>query len=133
MERVAKCACGSTSVKVCGEPDLQSVCHCNNCKKRTGSAFGVAAYFQRSNAVGFEGQTTVYAFHNASRNEDQQRHFCSRCGTTLYGYTSRYPKLMWIASGCFAENPLNEPTITSSHSDKWGWVSIPSSWKVWQE
>lgn len=58
MERLAKCACGLASVKVAGEPALQSVCHCNNCKKRTGSAFGVAAYFQPGSAVGFEGQTT---------------------------------------------------------------------------
>lgn len=112
---------------------MHSVCHCNNCKRRTGSAFGVAAYFPKKNVLGCEGDTKVYAFHNAARSEDQERHFCSQCGTTLYGYTSKHPDLVWIASGCFAENPLSEPTITSSHPMKWEWVAIPSTWRVWQE
>lgn len=133
MQRVAKCACGSASITVSGRPYVHAVCHCGNCKKRTGSAFGVNAYFQKSSVAGFEGQTAVYAFHNAARDEDQERHFCSRCGTTLYGYTSKHPDLLWIASGCFAEEPLEEPSITSSHSKKWEWVSIPGTWKVWPE
>lgn len=133
MRRIARCACGSVSVTVSGEPYVHAVCHCSNCKKRTGSAFGVNAYFRKASVVGFEGQTTVYAFHNSSRDEDQERHFCGRCGTSLYGYTSKHPELLWIASGCFAEDPLSEPNITSSHSTKWGWVTIPDAWKVWEE
>ena len=57
MERVARCSCGSASVRVSGEPIWQAVCHCNNCKQRTGSAFGVSAYFAKSAVLGFEGKT----------------------------------------------------------------------------
>ena len=45
MTRKATCCCGACSIEVEGEPDLNALCHCTNCKKRTGSAFGWSAYF----------------------------------------------------------------------------------------
>lgn len=133
MERLAKCACGSVSLKVSGEPVAHSVCHCNNCKKRTGSAFGVGAYFPKQAVTDIEGETRIYAFHNAARNEDQERHFCVKCGTTICWYISSMPQIIGIAGGCFADDPLSEPNITASHSKKWEWVTIPSEWRVWPE
>jgi hypothetical protein len=133
VERLAKCACGSVSVSVSGEPVAHSVCHCNNCKKRTGSAFGISAYFPKQAMASVKGEMNVYAFHNASRNEDQQRHFCSKCGTTVYWFASTLPDVVGIAGGCFADNPLGEPTITASHSKKLDWVAVPSTWRVWPE
>jgi hypothetical protein len=133
MERIASCACSSVSLRVTGEPVAHSVCHCNNCKKRTGSAFGVGAYFPVHAVLRIDGPTIEYAFHNAARNEDQTRHFCARCGTTLYWKISSLPGVLGIAGGCFADNPLGEPDITASHSKKWDWVSIPEHWRVWPE
>lgn len=43
--RTATCCCWQASIGVEGEPKIHLVCHCNNCKKRTGSAFGISAYF----------------------------------------------------------------------------------------
>jgi hypothetical protein len=133
MERVAKCACGSVSLRVSGEPVAHSVCHCDNCKRRTGSAFGMGAYFPKQLVAGIEGETNVYAFHNSARNEDQRRHFCSKCGTTLYWYSSTLPDLVGVAGGCFADDPLSEPSITASHSKKLAWVKVPSTWRLWPE
>jgi hypothetical protein len=45
MNRVARCACGSSSVALVGEPKVSCICHCTNCKRRTGGAFGLSAYF----------------------------------------------------------------------------------------
>jgi hypothetical protein len=80
-----------------------------------------------------EGATNIYAFHNVERNEDQSRHFCSKCGTTLYWYSSSLPELIAVAGGCFADAPLSEPTITASHSKKLPWVTVPGTWRVWPE
>jgi hypothetical protein len=129
MTRIAQCACGSASISVSGEPRMHGVCHCTNCKRRTGSAFGVSAYFLRSDVVDSRGETLVYAFHHAAENHDQQRHFCRRCGTTLYWYTSAHPHLIGIAAGCFPEHSLGEPTVSFTSSKRLPWVSLPGSWK----
>jgi hypothetical protein len=129
MPNAARCACGSTKISVSGDLVAHAVCHCDNCKQRTGSAFGISAYFRRSDVTSIEGEMAVYSLHNEKRNEDQERHFCKKCGTTLFWYMSRYPDFIGIAGGCFTE-PLGEPKINSSASKKLSWVVIPEHWQL---
>jgi hypothetical protein len=39
------CLCGAVRYRVAGEPTVAGVCHCSFCKRRTGSPFGMYAYF----------------------------------------------------------------------------------------
>ena len=133
MQRTATCACGQASITVDADPEMHGVCHCTNCKRRTGSAFRISAYFARSSIVERSGNTTVYAFHHASQNHDQQRHFCVNCGTTLYWYLSALPQLIGIAGGCFADDDLPEPTYSVTHRKKEAWLMLPASWQLHQE
>ena len=40
VERRARCCCGRLSVRVRGEPVINGLCHCDDCRRRTGSALG---------------------------------------------------------------------------------------------
>lgn len=91
MTRIAQCACGSTSIAVNGEPRMHSVCHCTNCKRRTGSAFGVSAYFLRSNVAETTGEMMVYAFHHAAENHDQEPISARRVGQRSFRIHQRDP------------------------------------------
>ena len=126
----ATCACGSTSITVDAAPTLHGVCHCTNCKRRTGSAFGISAYFDKAAVTGMKGDTQVYAFHHVEQNHDQERHFCARCGTTLFWYSSALPDKIGIAGGCFAEQDLPAPAMSVRHAKKESWLSLPPEWKV---
>jgi hypothetical protein len=112
---------------------MHSVCHCTNCKRRTGSAFGVSAYFLRSDVTEIRGEMLIYAFHHAAENYDQERHFCSRCGTTLFWYTSARPHLIGIAAGCFSDESFGVPTISGTSSKKLPWVGLPSSCRLLEQ
>jgi hypothetical protein len=129
----ATCACGDSSITVNAHPRMLGVCHCTNCKRRTGSAFGISAYFARDAVVRQVGQTHVYAFHHAAQDHDQARHFCSRCGTTLFWFVSALPDLIGIAGGCFAGEALPEPTYSVTDGQREPWVSRPGTWKVWAQ
>lgn len=124
----ATCACGQASISVSAPPSLHGVCHCTNCKRRTGSAFGISAYFEKSAIVSQQGRTNVYAFHNAALNHDQQRHFCCECGTTLFWFVSNAPDKIGIAAGCFAPEALSEPDASFRDSQRLPWVALPSAW-----
>ena len=127
---VATCACGQAAIEVNAQPTMHGVCHCTNCKRRTGSAFGISAYFDRSAVVEQRGATSIYAFHHAAQNHDQERHFCPRCGTTLFWYVSALPEKIGIAGGCFAGEGLAQPDYSVADRNREPWVSLPEGWSV---
>lgn len=125
---IATCACGQASIQVSALPVMQGICHCSNCKRRTGSAFGISVYFNRTAVLAITGQTQVYAFHHAAQNHDQQRHFCPKCGTTLFWYLSSLPDNIGIAGGCFADGALPEPKYSMTDSKRADWIRLPQHW-----
>ena len=133
MPRTATCACGQASITVNALPTMHGICHCTNCKRRTGSAFGISAYFDRATVVSRTGETTVYAFHHAPQNHDQERHFCPKCGTTLFWYVSALPEAIGIAGGCFADDNLPNPTYSVTDKKRETWLTLPSNWKVYPD
>ena len=59
MTRIARCCCGSLRAEVTGEPWIVAICHCTECQRRTGSAFGASAHFPKEQ-VRIEGPSKVY-------------------------------------------------------------------------
>jgi hypothetical protein len=129
----ATCACGQASITVNASPTLHGVCHCTNCKRRTGSAFGISAYFERSAVTRQDGQTEVYAFHHAILNHEQERHFCVKCGTTLFWFVSDIPEKIGIAGGCFEPGDLPEPNASYRDHMREACVGLPRAWPVFNE
>ena len=130
MNRTATCACGETTIEVEGDPKLHLVCNCNDCKKRTGSAFGISAYFSDNQIKNKNGKTLTYEVNN---NETEQlRYFCKSCGTTLYWKISKFPsipgisEMIGIAGGCFTDKLLPDPTLSASNKNKCAWLDLPN-------
>ena len=127
MRRIARCCCRANGIQVDGLPLRHGVCHCDDCKRRTGSAFGISAYFENSQIIRYIGEPRVY--EKGSRFGDQKRHFCGTCGMTLYWTLGARVDFTGIAGGCFNDDPLPEPTRTIAQgapvSD---WVKLPDHW-----
>jgi len=102
MTRMAECACGAFKVKVEGEPISVGVCNCTQCQKRTGSAFGVSAYFPKESV-----QTVSGSFNTFVRSGDLGTkwsiYFCPACGSTVFWDGTLFPDLRGVAAGCFAD------------------------------
>ena len=130
MFKTATCCCGQATIEVEGEPKIHLVCNCSNCKKRTGSAFGISAYFDDQQIKNKNGNTEIYEINN--KDTHQKRHFCKSCGTTLYWKIFKFPglagiaEMTGIASGCFADNPLSDPALLASSEQKCTWVELPN-------
>jgi len=82
-------------------------------------------YFARSAVTSQTGETTVYRLHNRAHNHDQERHFCSRCGTTLFWFVSTLPDAIGVAGGCFADAPLGVPTYSTNDRKIKSWITLP--------
>src|SRR3954451_10280637 len=81
LTRTAHCCCGSLQLTATGDPTLVAACHCTECQRRTGAAFGVAAYFEKSQ-VQAEGAFKVYT-RDGQEGRIARMHFCPECGTTV--------------------------------------------------
>ena len=57
--RTASCRCGQLRATATGEPVRVSVCHCLDCKKRSGSAFAVQARWPKEQ-VDIEGRSKTF-------------------------------------------------------------------------
>jgi hypothetical protein len=125
----ATCACGQASITVNASPTMHGICHCTNCKRRTGSAFGISAYFHKAAVIETVGETKVYNLDHL----EQERHFCPVCGTTLFWFTTAAPEFIGIAGGCFADESFPDPTYSVTDRKRWQWVSLPEQWKVFPE
>jgi hypothetical protein len=79
------------------------------------------------------GETKTYTFHHTAQNHDQERHFCSHCGTTLFWFVSSVPEKIGIAGGCFADAGLPEPSYSVTDRKRESWVSLPQYWEVYAD
>ena len=126
MTRKASCCCGACSVDVRGEPTLNAICHCGNCKRRTGSAFGWSVYFADGQVVGRHGDFGVYDIAGAN---PQRRWFCAACGSTLLWKAAVRPLETGIAGGCFGDPPP-PPSATVSNAGRCAWLGLPADWRL---
>ena len=122
MTRTAHCSCGALHVTVSGEPDAVVACHCRECQRRTGSVFGVGAYFKRGH-VQIEGPYNTYV-RDAPEARKVRNHFCPTCGTTVFWEADLRPDNVGVTVGAFADSGFFRPTRSIWEESKHGWVAF---------
>ena len=101
MGRTARCDCGQLAVSCAGEPASVSLCHCLACQRRTGSTYGIAAFFARDR-VNISGQGRRYT-RSSDSGFEVTFHFCGDCGSRVYWEPQRKPEMIAVAVGAFAD------------------------------
>ena len=75
------CLCGQVRFEVGGPLTGAGYCHCEDCRKSSGSAFSAGAMVRASDFRWITGEEHVSS-HPRSRN-DLSHFFCQRCGSSL--------------------------------------------------
>jgi hypothetical protein len=121
--RRAQCSCGQLAAICEGEPVRVSVCHCLECKRRSGSAFSNNARFLEAK-VSFEGRSKEYTRVSDTGNRVTY-FFCPECGTTVHYKIDAQPGLVAIPVGAFADLDFPAPFLSFYHqSRRYPWVGI---------
>ncbi len=121
-KRRATCVCGQLAIEVEGDPIRISVCHCLECQKRTGSAFGVQARFPET-SVRIEGRSTEFA-RTADSGNRVTHSFCPECGTTVYYKLAAAPGSVGVPIGGFADPSFPPPRISIYEDRMHPWIAI---------
>jgi len=121
--RTASCTCGELRLEVTGEPIRVSICHCDECQRRTGSVFAVQARFPRE-AVQIKGQGTEFIRTN-DEGAKCRFTFCSTCGSTVYYVEEGREQHIAIPVGGFADPAFPSPTVSVFEETMHSWVVMP--------
>lgn len=122
-ERVAACSCGSLTATAEGEPVRISICHCLDCKRRTGSAFGYNAHWPKDR-VRVSGPSNRF-LRTSDEGYWAAHSFCRHCGSTVFYEIERRPGILSVPVGGFADPEFPPPTAAVYSHRRNSWVTLP--------
>ena len=120
---LASCQCKQLSAEISGTTDQIVVCHCLDCQRRSGSPFGVIAYYSASD-IALSGEAREYSRTGESGNRFTQ-HFCPQCGTTLWCVSEAKPDAVGIPVGTLTDPAYPAPARSVWEQSMHRWVSVP--------
>ena len=115
------CLCGSVRYEISGQPLALMYCHCEECRRATGSSFNTSVFVRRDEFRVVRGEEAV-AFYESSPGN--RRHFCSGCGSPLFKHFPEPPDLITVRAGTLDSDPGIEPNGHIWVSEKAPWYKI---------
>ncbi|KAH6683158.1 Mss4-like protein [Halenospora varia] len=107
------CLCKAIKVKV-DDPDLFTkrrghICHCHNCRKTAGSAFGSNLIIE-TEKVTITGEENLQVYHDYETlsGNPVNRYFCRTCGNPIKSMTDLYKGKTILKLGIFERIPHPE-------------------------
>ena len=110
------------------------ICHCNNCKKWSGSAFATNIHFPKS-ALKLENSSRISSYSDGDTETGRtiERYFCSRCGCCLFIIAAQTLDMVNIASGVLNGfvDPSGGNVITADETERL--AGLRPSFEVFKE
>ena len=94
-------------------------CHCNDCKKASGSGYTANAAFPETN-VSISGEVKYFENKGGS-GAAVNRGFCTNCGSQIFGKPAAMPGVLIIRAGTLDDLSIYKPQIDifTSHATAW--------------
>ena len=127
----AQCQCGQLRVQLPSSTPGVVACHCVACQRRSGSPFGVLAYY-RAEELSIEGEATRYERPTDEGNRFET-FFCPVCGSTVYAKAAKHPTAIGVAIGAIADPGFPAPARSVWEQSKHQWVSMPDEVQHFQK
>ncbi len=119
---VASCACGQLRAEVTGEPVRVSICHCTECRRRTGSAFSHNARYL-PDQVRVSGVDKMFT-RTGDEGSKITHHFCPDCGVSVWYGNSDVADMVAIPVGAFAMVDCPAPAWSVYDNRRPGWLRL---------
>ena len=105
-------------------------CHCHQCQRWSGSAFGLQALVPETGLVA-EGPIVSFDLRTDDRISSQR--VCEACHTRLYNTNSRRPGVAVVRAGTLDRSEELECRAHIFTATRQRWISIPADVAQWLE
>ena len=122
-----KCLCGKITYKCDAEPKAIFNCHCEDCRRATGSVFGTNLFVPEEKVEIF-GEVSSYC-HTSDRGSAMTKLFCNNCGSLLFGKNSAKINVLSIRAGTVDQVDLIKPAVNIFMDSKIPSTSIDKNLK----
>jgi hypothetical protein len=116
------CLCGAVAYEYSGAVGPAGYCHCEDCRRRSGSAFGISVRLDATALNVVRGQVKRFTKRSDSGTEIT-RSFCPECGSALFTTTPKHSSHVYVQAGS-----LDDPSVVRPAHQSWTSSGVP--WSV---
>lgn len=117
-----RCLCGTATYRITGAPVVVAQCHCEECRRLSGTGHTVGAMFLAKN-VELSGNLGEYKYRS-SKNSEVTKCFCKNCGSPILGKNTRTPDHVTIQLGTMDDATDLVVQVVIFSGDKQHWDDI---------
>jgi hypothetical protein len=114
-----RCLCGFVRYEYIGEIGNAIYCHCDDCRRTTGSPYTLGVQVQATELNIITGQVKGYTTIGES-GKNITREFCPKCGSPLFTKGEKWPDYIYLKAGC-----IDEPELVKPGCQIWTKCSVP--------
>ncbi len=114
-----RCLCGAVKYECRSAAGPAGYCHCEDCRRCTGSAFNVSVRLAAEDFRLISGELKSFTKRGDSGTE-LTRHFCPECGSPIYTASPKHPNYVYVKAGT-----LNDPSIVHPTHQAWMRSAVP--------
>lgn len=115
------CLCGGIRYEIDAELTAVSNCHCGQCRKASGAAFGTGATIPTASFRFIAGEELLEAWESSP---GKRRCFCRRCGSPILKRNDARPESLRLRLGTLDSDPGVKPSKHIYVGSKAPWFEI---------
>ena len=115
------CLCGAVRYRIEGAPSRMLYCHCEHCRRASGSSFATNVLVDRDRFRLTSGEEVLGAYES---RPGKIRHFCTRCGSPIYNRLTDGTGPCIVRAGTLDGDPGLRPSVHIWVSSKAPWVEL---------
>ena len=116
-----RCECGDIQFEISGDIVDYSHCHCSQCRRLSGAAYGTFAGVKRQDFRYVAGESGLGYFDSSTVNT---RVFCKRCGSNILVIPNNEPDMFYVCMGVIDGMPETPPVYHIYVGSKAPWHEI---------
>jgi|ETNmetMinimDraft_15_1059895.scaffolds.fasta_scaffold44443_2 hypothetical protein len=118
-----RCLCGQVTYEYVGSVGPANYCHCEDCRRCTGSAFNIGVRFRLADFRIVSGDPKGFT-KQADSGRELTRYFCPECGSPLFTSAPKHPDFIYVKAGTLDDSSLVKPAEQHWVSSRVPWSRI---------